>query len=472
MRPAYLTALCGTVFTLALPALAQSRQPERPADGVRLAQPTRTPTAREIDATASSTDTALALFEGVWKVEVEMMHTPDSPWDIPVTTPDGPRSGAPDPTRPAPRNPGETSPTNPSTPSRDPSRPDAARAGDPSDPMLPRQSFTAYSDARVIMRGNMLRETMLLPAEAAMMHRSGIGAERTPSSMTDGSKTGDSKSPEDSRRAAQDENRRDLAASIPADAVMVTSFLTLDATTGTFTKVCMEEQTGAIKHETGTYETQSDRITFTGEDAREGGMQDAMRRDSALDTRDRDRPVDTREPVAPTGSVTAKPSGVSERSDFERPSGVSDPTRRDTTTNPPGSSTPGSRSAIDTTGEALAERERRAISGSRSIDSWGSAWGDDCRVVVDILGPDERRVTVYKMDRFMTTEGAIGTRDRDSRQNGAREVNESDDRVPASATTTGQIVCRATYTRLSGSQADAIRQRVSDHNALAFGDGE
>lgn len=508
MRPASLTAACGTALALcfASPSFAQSSQPERPNDGVRLGQPTRTPTAREVDATARSGDTALALFEGVWKVDVVMMHSRESRWDIPVTTPADPNTprGTTNPgtthsdrtrdpaSRPSDQPQNRPDRSNPDSSARQPSAANASAVSEG-------KAFTAYAESRVIMNGNMLQETMVLPREAAMMHKSAMGSAnentwstRTPTSTaststTSGTTTGTSGTgtsgtsgsgtsavPQPVTRTPQ---RADgLDPSFSEDTVTVTSFLSLDAASGTFTKVCMDEQSGEIKHETGTYETESDRIVFTGQEAGDsamgsGAMRDGAGRDGMIDPLDRTRSLGSPQSAVPREPGASQPSSVATPTNRDPASGVSGTTRLGTTpTDQPTSTTPGTGStSASRTGSSIATTHG-AMDGSRSSRGWDSAWGKDCRVVVDILGPNERRVTVYKIDPSMPGDLIPGSHDRHDRDNAAGGNTPPHDQVRAKALIAGQVVCQATYTRVSGSEAETVRQLVRTNDAFAYSD--
>lgn len=538
MRPAYLTAACGTALALcfASPSLAQSSQPERSNDGVRLAQPTRTPTAREIDATARSGDTALALFEGVWKVDVVMMNSRDSRWDIPVTTPSDPAAPSGTPSTDRPRDP-TARPTDQPRTLPDRSNPDAS-ARQPSDidasKVSEGKAFTAYAEARVIMNGNMLQETMVLPRDAAMELKSatgsankntsstrtspsttgtgtsgtgtgGTGTSSTGTSSTGTSSTGtsgtggtgtsstgtsgtgtSSKSGTGTSAVPQpvtptQQRANGLDPSFSADTVAVTSFLSLDSSSGTFTKVCMDEHSGEIKHETGTYETESDRIVFTGQNAgdpamgsgamRDGAGRDGAGRDGMIDQLDRTRPVGSPDSAVPREPGASQPSSVATPTNRDPASGVSGTTRRGTTPpEQPTSTTPGTGSTSGSRTDSSIAATRVSVDGSRSTNGWDSAWGKDCRVVVDILGPNERRVTVYKMDSSMPGDLIPGSPERGVGDSTTRTGSSPDDEVRAKSMVAGQIVCQATYTRVSGSEAETVRQLVRDNDAFAYSD--
>jgi hypothetical protein len=498
MRPAHLTATCGTALALCLasPCFAQSGQPERPSDNVRLAQPTRTPTAREVDATARSGDTALALFEGVWKVDVVMMQGRDSRWDIPGTSPSDPNSPTSDsptsitPTE-RPRDPASRTSDQPgSMPDR--SNPESTTrqptAGAESNAMHQGSAFTAYAESRVIMNGNVLQETMVLPREAAMMHTSATGStsERTPSTRTPTASTSSS-TPGGSGTAAvpqpvtPSQNRGSgLDPSLSEDTVTITSFLSLDSSSGTFTKVCMDEESGQIKHESGTYETESDRIVFTGHDAgdgatRDGAMRDGAMRDDMRDPLDRTRPLGSPDSAVLREPGASRPSADAPSTSRDPASGISGSTRPGTTPDQSTSTTLGSGSP-ENSGTA---RTRSAADG-RSMGGWDSTWGKDCRVVVDILGPNERRVTVYKIDPSMPGKlipgspesgaGAGANRQSGERDDGVARTTPETDQVRAKAIVAGQIVCQATYTRVSGTEAESVRRIVRENNAFASSD--
>lgn len=508
MRPAHLLAACGTALALCFttPSFAQTSQPDRTNENVRLAQPTRTPTAREIDARARTGDSALALFEGVWKVDVVMMQSSDSRWDIPVTTPNDPNApgGANDRTR-DPANPTRDQADRPSDQPRtlpDPANPNASSrqpTGTDRNVISEGQTFTAYAESRVIMNGNMLQETMALPREAAMMSKSATrtGEMSTPSTRTPtastpsttprsgtptsgtstsgNSTTGGSGTAAVPQPTTPGQTRTDgLDPALTGDTVMVMSFLSLNADSGTFTKVCMDGESGEIKHETGTFETESDRIVFTGADAGSGTQRDGAMREGMNNPADRTRPAGT-SPASVPEAGASRPSAVAPPTNRDPASGISGTTRRGTTPDQPTSTTSGSGLPSDSSSAS-----ERHTADTHSMGGWDSMWGNDCRVVVDILGPNERRVTVYKVDPSIPgnlipgspESGARNVTNPESgvRDDGVAQTTPETDQVRAKAMVAGQIVCQATYTRISGSQAESVRRVLRENNAFASSD--
>lgn len=516
MRPAHLLAACGTALALCFTSFAQTSQPDRANENVRLAQPTRTPTARQIDARARTGDSALALFEGVWKVDVVMMRSSDSRWDIPVTTPVDPNApgGANDRTRDQ-ANPTRDQAERPSDQPRtlpDPANPNASSrqpTGTDRNVISEGQTFTAYAESRVIMNGNMLQETMALPREAAMMSKSATRpgdmsspSTRTPTSSTpsstprsgtstsgnstsgtsaSGTSTSGTATSGGSGTAAvpqpttPGQTRTDgLDPALTGDTVMVMSFLSLNADSGTFTKVCMDGESGEIKHETGTFETESDRIVFTGEEAGSGTQRDGTMREGMINPADRSRPAGTSPASAPEAGAS-RPSAVAPPTNRDPASGISGTTRRGTTPDQPTSTTSGSGLPSDSRSASA-----RHAADTHSLSGWDSTWGKDCRVVVDILGPNERRVTVYKVDPSIPgnqipgspESGVRNGTDPESgvRDDGVARTTPETDQVRAKAIVAGQIVCQATYTRVSGSEAESVRRVLRENNAFASSD--
>lgn len=279
----------------------------------------------------------------------------------------------------------------------------------------------------------------MLPRDALMLHNNG-----TPTtSRTDvGSSAAVPEPVAPGRDAARNPATGALSPSMPEDSVTVRSFLSLDADYGTFTRVCMDEESGRIKHETGTYETQSDRMVFVGHSVEPSAAYG---------------PGSQVQPVAPD----ANSSNTSRRARREKdaPSAISDPTNRD-----PASDISG-RSSSDS-----APTPRGMNRSTTPQNGWDTSWGSDCRVVVDFLGPDERRVTVYKIDSSMPDDLILGAPEGADNVGGATgESTRMDDQVRAKTLGAGRVVCQATYTRVSDAESESIRQLLRDRSTFAAG---
>lgn len=456
MRPRHLIGACGMAIAIWIaPAVAQTQAPTQP-DTVRLAQPARTPTAREIVPTAGATDPALSLFEGLWKVT--------------ITTNEQPREGA------AP--PSET----PVTPAS--SRPGAAPAVSPSTDtsgaMLRANVTHGYVESHVIMNGNVLKETMVvtdspLGVEGAMPGQPEIS--RPPTTSTPSSNTPDTlpttRTPA-SRTPSAAEDRNEALHRLPSDQQMregdvSTSFLSLDAATGTFSMVCMDGHSGTMKHTTGKYETEADRIVF--ETAGDGSASQV----SGSNIRPR-----TLTPDRPTGNavdgITTKntPPSSTPTLDQLEPTGVSGvtPPRTDSRgqpIRPEGSLTPeGERSLRDQPVDRPAP-DRPLTPDQR--DNWSAGWGDNMKIVVEIIGNDERRVTVYRTETDPSSISRDTARLPERPGEAPTGVPERD-QVRATPLAAGMVVCQATYTRVAEAEATRVRTMMRDHDLLAAADRE
>lgn len=463
MTPRMIASACGTAAALLLApqALAQTS-----SDAVRTAPPRGTPSAREVVPTAASTDSALALFEGLWKVQITMNQTRALATPGTISTPEDRSIQPADRTadRPADR-------TVPVPETSTLTRPGA-------DSMISNgATFEGYSDSRLIMDGRVLQETMVIPRQAFAQGERKLplspSTPPAPPTAREGTANEMPKDPRDEARELSRETRRDATADrerdrltsdpqgepLLEDAITTRSFLSLNAELGTYTMVCMDSQSGQIKHTTGTFATQADRITFEGYER-------------ATESAPVDQPLTTPpEPAAKQSRLeSSHPLPSTDRLEPTRASGVMPD--RDPLTVPPTSSVTTDRAVVDgarvdprlTTqpGDRIGRVGYTGAPDDRLRNTWAGEWDGAVRVVVDLLGPDERRVTIYRLDE-MLPERADARANADGQ---ATPVPPADE-VRGSSIWSGQIICQATYTRVAEAEAAGVRRMFREQEPLS-----
>jgi hypothetical protein len=308
-------------------------------------------------AVASSTESILKELEGSWTVTVKV----DSRfWHKEV----GGAPGYESPDRDAndrTENNDQDRDDNDSSPTRD-SRSPAARPGSESEP-AGTKTLEGRAQTRLIFDDNILQEVVVLPGTSG---------------------------PTDARSPERVESN---------DGLQMMSFLSFDEASRKYSIVIMNDKSGKMHFDTGTYDAAARRIVFNGYGA----------------------PAD----VTPSPlDRTRDPSGAG-RDDRTQPG-----QNRDNPSSPPNQP-------------------------DRDLDSWTSSPGyANVRVVLEITGPDEHRVTMYKSspvaDRPTTTTSTPGTPGTTTRP--GQPGSDPQTRTPDTEPLGGSVIYQATYKRSASTE--------------------
>lgn len=288
----------------------------------------------------------------------------------------------------------------------------------PGESQFSKTSFSGYAQTKRVLGENVLQETIVLPD---MKQK-----------MPGGSKT-------DDRRTASDDSLSE-----DNDFRGIT-MLTFDEHSNTYSIAFVDNCSGRIFHDTGTYDASSRRIVFNGKDVGERGNS-GMNRDSGASNTDASR--NRRDGATTSGNTNnnrnTTDSGENRTTTDNNTDRTTTSNNRNTTNNNTNrTTTDNNRSTTDAnTGadrpQAHYHDDGAGYHGSRDMD--------DVRVVLELIGKNQYRATMYKVS---PDEAAGWTPPGNTAQNRTLPADDANAQAPE---VTGNVVYVATYTRAEGSE--------------------
>jgi len=379
MRSSSILAVCGTCLAVCGAAFAQNST-TRPDSNNNKDNTINTRPATQPERTARGNQQAnageqqiLRQLEGTWKVEVSVNTSMWNPHlfkdgagkdgmgkDRMNKTPgtDGTRQTNPGATTPGTANPGTTNPgaTNPGTtnPGTTPGAGSPPGAGTYSTAGF--QTFTAYSGARLVLGDNVLQQTTIIPDMPMMKKGMDATMGRTPESGKLNNKSG-----------ADDEYKGMF-------------FLSFDEPSNTYNMVFMDNCHGQMHFASGNYDSSTNRIVFNSSEEGYGRNGDAYRSD---------RPAHGYTPGA-AGDGRNDADRANDPNRTKNPGGVNanDPRNNDVKRDADGKD-----GVVEENREAIRDALQNSNRGGAS-DGMMKQHGD-VQVVLEIISPDEHRVTMY-----------------------------------------------------------------------------
>jgi len=461
-RSFYLTTICGTALALSAPAIAQNARPTDNENRVRTAQPR--------NATNTDAESVLRRLEGLWSVELRVN---EALWNM--TTRD--RSAWSDRQGDSHRD-GVTDRERVVNPEGDDLNRQPVHAHDRAEP----RTMTGVAETSLIMDGKILRERAFINNNL------------------------------NSSSSAPDPDRRSGAVRIdPSSSMSTLSFISFDEPSGTYSAVFMSSKDGMMHFDQGRFDASSNRIVFEGRRDSQDGVyrgprganpsgridgefiEDSYPNKSATpgsgdrdhddrtdrDGVDHDRPSDpnttdrnttdrnTPTPIDRDRTTTDRPVTDRDRSTTERanqPEGVR-PASQDEKDEKPywENNTPDGRRP----GTAQPDATRPNDRSSRNADSAYvvvPSNSENVRVVLELLGSDQYRVTMYQGPSIDWSTDAANPNHRDDanttrdNSNTNRPTAQPDANAMNERTLAGNVVYQAIFTRANGADATAYRQ--------------
>ncbi len=429
MKPSTLTLICGSILTITAafangqqptPATQPAQPPSQPSTQPGGTPRPTTPRPAGIPADPSrrqasgAEDAILRQLEGTFKVDVTINP---ALW--------GGKEGKPSvrgahPVQTTPRS-GTGNDPSKTTPEQNDKTKDADDRGTtPSDPAQPGaedkhagmgSSFSGFAQNRVLLNGNVLEEHVIVP---------GMGH-------------GEAQKP-DAVRPAQPGGA--VPAINAADAFQGLMVLSFDDSTRTYGLAFIDSTMGRMHYATGEFDATTKRLTFNGNGMDHDDSDRGMDRDRAGDNdrvnNDRATPAG-REP----GDRTDQPGTIRNRNSNNEPR-----------TNPNEGTGGTSDSQVGKTGENPSNAGQH---GGAQMPMRQRGGMGDIRVVVELIGNDQHRVTAYRTGMERSGNAGENSPSNTSPSNTATGKPEA---VAGDGPAEGDVIYRATFTRISGSDAD------------------